>query len=152
MWFEFPFDERVGSARNPLPAARASRFSSATTNRRFPLARFGTTIGGWRGEYIDGSVMLKYKGSPVGKRVWSRIAAAPIWVPPREHAAQGDAGQAQETREEYYEVNYHTTGPSYASAYGLVAAYHRKYYPGPDGEIRRSVATKGSARMARSTT
>jgi hypothetical protein len=32
-------------------------------------------------------------------------------------------------------VNYHETGPSYASAYGLVAAYHREYWQRPDGTL-----------------
>jgi hypothetical protein len=49
---------------------------------------------------------------------------------------------------DYYEVDYHTTGPSYASAYGLVAAYHRKYYRGADGELQlggdEGIRTHGS--------
>ena len=51
-------------------------------------------------------------------------------------------------RGEYFEVDYHTTGPSYASAYGLVAAYHRKYYRSPDGKIQiggdEGIRTHGS--------
>jgi hypothetical protein len=51
-------------------------------------------------------------------------------------------------RGEYLEVDYHTTGPSYASAYGLVAAYHRKYYRSPDGQIQlggdEGIRTHGS--------
>jgi hypothetical protein len=52
-------------------------------DQRIPLARFGTTIGGWRSESVDGTVMWKYKNSPVGPRVWHQIVAAPVWLPPQ---------------------------------------------------------------------
>ena len=135
VWFEFPFDEE-GKKRSQ-PVARRPRLTLFVRyeGQKIPLARYGTTIGGWRGEYIDGTVMLKYKGSPVGKRVWSRIAAAPIWVPPESTPPKAMLTKRRKRGQEYYEVDYHTTGPSYASAYGLVAAYHRKYYRGPDGEL-----------------
>jgi hypothetical protein len=148
VWFEFPFDE--DGRKRSLPVARRPYLTILVryNDQKIPLARFGTTIGGWRGEYIDGSVMLKYKGSPVGKRVWSRIAAAPIWVPPESTPPGVMLIKRRKRGEEYYEVNYHTTGPSYASAYGLVAAYHRKYYRGPDGEIKiggdEGIRTHGS--------
>jgi hypothetical protein len=134
VWFEFPFDEE--GRKRSQPVARRPRLTIFVryNDQNIPLARFGTTIGGWRGEYIDGAVMLKYKGSPVGKRVWSRIAAAPIWVPPESTPPRVMLTKRRKRGQEFFEIDYHTTGPSYASAYGLVAAYHRKYYPGPDGE------------------
>ena len=92
--------------------------------------------------------MLKYKGSPVGRRVWSRIAAAPIWVPPESTPPRVMLTKRRKRGQEYFEIDYHTTGPSYASAYGLVAAYHRKFYRSPDGQLQvggdEGIRTHGS--------
>ena len=148
VWFEFPFTEE-GKARSQ-PVSRRPRLTIFVTynDQKIPLARFGTTVGGWRGEFIDGAVMWKYKGSPIGKRVWSRISAAPIWVPPESTPPRVMLTKRRKRGEEFFEVDYHTTGPSYASAYGLVAAYHRKYYRSPDGKIQvggdEGIRTHGS--------
>jgi len=148
VWFEFPFDED-GKARSQ-PVGRRPRLTIFVNynDQKIPLARFGTTVGGWRGEYIDGTVMLKYKGSPVGKRVWNRIAASPIWVPPESTPPRVMLTKRRKRGEDIYKVNYHTTGPSYASAYGLVAAYHRKTYRSPDGTVQiggdQGIRTHGS--------
>jgi hypothetical protein len=149
VWFEFPYDEE-GKARSQ-PVGRRPRLTVLVhyNDQKIPLARFGTTVGGWRGEFIEGQVMWKYKGSPVGKRVWSRISAAPIWVPPESTPPRVMLNKRRDRRRgEYFEVDYHTTGPSYASAYGLVAAYHRKYYRSPDGKIQvggdEGIRTHGS--------
>ena len=45
--------------------------------------------------------------------------------PPARYQALFQDLATQNATQEYFEVDYHTTGPSYASAYGLVAAYHR---------------------------
>jgi hypothetical protein len=149
VWYEFPYDEE-GKARSQ-PVSRRPRLTIFVNynDQKVPLARFGTTVGGWRGEFIEGAVMWKYKGSPVGKRVWSRISAAPIWVPPESTPPRVMLTKRRDRkRGEYFEVDYHTTGPSYASAYGLVAAYHRKYYRSPDGKIQvggdEGIRTHGS--------
>ncbi|MBW1757751.1 MAG: hypothetical protein JRJ80_16490 [Deltaproteobacteria bacterium] len=148
VWYEFPYDDD-GKARSQ-PVSRRPRLTVLVhyNDQKIPLARFGTTVGGWRGEFIDGAVMWKYKGSPVGKRVWSRIAAAPIWVPPESTPPRVMLTKRRKRGEEFFEVDYHTTGPSYASAYGLVAAYHRKYYRSPDGKIQvggdEGIRTHGS--------
>jgi hypothetical protein len=148
VWYEFPYDEE-GKARSQ-PVSRRPRLTILVhyNDQKIPLARFGTTVGGWRGEFIEGAVMWKYKGSPVGKRVWSRISAAPIWVPPESTPPRVMLTKRRKRGEEFFEVDYHTTGPSYASAYGLVAAYHRKYYRSPDGKIQvggdEGIRTHGS--------
>lgn len=148
VWLEFPFDENGKKRSQPVRRRPRLTIFVRYEGQKIPLARFGTTIGGWRGEYIDGDIMLKYKDSPVGKRVWSRISAAPIWVPPESTPPGAMLTKRRKRGEVYHEVNYHMTGPSYASAYGLVAAYHRKYYRGPDGEIRiggdEGIRTHGS--------
>jgi hypothetical protein len=148
VWYEFPYDEE-GKARSQ-PVSRRPRLTIFVNynDQKIPLARFGTTVGGWRGEFIEGAVMWKYKGSPVGKRVWSRISAAPIWVPPESTPPRVMLTKRRKRGEDFFEVDYHTTGPSYASAYGLVAAYHRKYYRSPDGKIQvggdEGIRTHGS--------
>lgn len=148
VWFEFPYDEE-GKARSQ-PVGRRPRLTILVkyNGQKIPLARFGTTIGGWRTDYIDGVVMLKYKGSPTGRRVWSRISAAPIWVPPESTPPRVMVYKRRKRGKDYFDVDYHTTGPSYASAYGLVAAYHRKYYRGADGSIQvggdEGIRTHGS--------
>jgi hypothetical protein len=145
VWYEFPFDED-GKPRSQ-PVSRRPRITIFVryNDQSIPLARFGTTIGGWRSEFIDGEVMWKYKDSPVGKRVWSLIAAAPIWIPPESTPPRV---MLYQKRDKTFDVDYHTTGPSYASAYGLVAAYHRKFYRSPDGMFQvggdEGIRTHGS--------
>ena len=47
-----------------------------------------------------------------------------------------------------YAINLHELGPSYASAYGLVAAYHSRFKEGDDGELEiqgdEGIRTHGS--------
>ncbi|MBX3248510.1 MAG: murein L,D-transpeptidase [Myxococcales bacterium] len=139
VWYDFPFDAQ--GRQRAQGVQRRPRVTVFTQYRgqRIALARFGTTIGGWRSELVDGTVMWKYKQSEVGERVWSRIVAAPVWLPPestphrellRRNPRRGRPGEPK------YLVNYHETGPSYASAYGLVAAYHLTFAELPDGRIR----------------
>jgi hypothetical protein len=106
--------------------------------QKIPLARFGTTIGGWRSELIDEVVWWKYKGSPWGEVLWEEVVSAPVWLPPNTTPPR-DLLKRRERRksgESKWQVNVHEMGPSYASAYGLVAAYHREYVKQRDGEIR----------------
>ena len=145
VWYEFPIGEN-GKARSQPVSRRPHLIVFVKYNgQKIPLARYGTTIGGWRGEFIDGTVMWKYKDSPVGRRVWSRIAAAPVWVPPESTPPKV---LLTKNRKGKLVVNYHDTGPSYASAYGLVAAYHRKFYRSPDGQVQvggdEGIRTHGS--------
>ena len=127
IWYDFPYDPE--GKELPQPVSRRPRLTIFTEYRdqRIPLARFGTTIGGWRSEFVDGTVMWKYKNSPVGPRFWHQIVASPVWLPPdttppRSLLKVNPRGRGAER----YYVNYHETGPSYASAYGLVAAYHAR--------------------------
>ena len=138
VWYEFPYDD-TGVERGQ-PTERRPRLTIFTTHRgqRIPLARFGTTIGGWRSELVGDAVMWRYKDSPPGPRVWDEIVAAPVWLPPdstppRELLKKNL--KRKKPTDPAYLVNYHETGPSYASAYGLVAAYHHEYLERADGTI-----------------
>lgn len=149
VWYEFPYDEE-GRERSQ-PTTRRPRLNVYVEHegRQVRLARFGTTIGGWRSEQIEGNIWWRYKNSPVGPRVWQQIVSAPVWMPPEStpardllHRVPGRSGQ------DAYRINYHETGPSYASAYGLVAAYHRMYSENEDGSLRirgdEGIRTHGS--------
>jgi len=106
-----------------------------------PLATYGTTIGGWKSENISGMVYWKYKNSPMGVRAWTKIVSGPVWVPP---SSTPDYELFQ-----YGRLNRHAMGPSYASAYGLVAAHHRLVEETDDGSFRvmgdEGIRTHGSA-------
>ena len=137
VWYDFPYDEEGNELRQPVARRPRVTVFVKYNGQRIPLARYGTTIGGWRSEKIGDTVMWKYKDSPVGDRVWEQIVAAPVWLPPDSTPERDLLARRAKRRpgEPKYEVNYHETGPSYASAYGLVAAYHRKFIQKPDGRI-----------------
>jgi hypothetical protein len=115
--------------------------------QKISLARFGTTVGGWRTELIDGTEMWKYKGSPAGQRVWKQIVAAPVWLAPPGTPVRTLIIRDLRSKTGYG-VNLHELGPSYASAYGLVAAYHARFKEGDDGELEvqgdEGIRTHGS--------
>ena len=139
IWYEFPYDAEGNERAQPISRRPRTTIFTRYNGQRIPLARFGTTVGGWRSEVVDGVSMWKYKVSEIGERVWARIVAAPVWLPPESTPARdllvrnprrGRRGELP------YLVNLHETGPSYASAYGLVAAYHQKFLELPDGSVR----------------
>ncbi|MGD8860279.1 MAG: hypothetical protein PVI30_09710 [Myxococcales bacterium] len=137
VWYDFPYDEQGRERAQPVSRRPRVTIYTRYEGRKIPLARFGTTIGGWRSEQIGEAVMWRYKDSPVGPRVWKQIVASPVWLPP-ESTPPRDLLKRRAKRkpgEPKWEVSYHETGPSYASAYGLVAAYHRKYTERGDGTI-----------------
>lgn len=139
IWYEFPYDEEGNERAQPLSRRPRTTIFTRYNGQRIPLARFGTTVGGWRSEVVDGVSMWKYKMSEIGERVWARIVAAPVWLPPESTPARDLLARnpRRHRRGELpFLVNRHETGPSYASAYGLVAAYHQKFLELPDGSVR----------------
>lgn len=149
VWYEFPFDNMGNRVEQKVKYRPHLTVYTFYRKQRIPLATFGTTIGGWRSEKVDEAVMWKYKESPVGTRVWHQIVASPVWLPPEStpHRALLTRDQRRRARRKY-RVNYHETGPSYASAYGLVAAYHIKFWRNAQGEIQlggdEGIRTHGS--------
>ncbi|MCG8556573.1 MAG: hypothetical protein MJD61_14975 [Proteobacteria bacterium] len=151
VWYEFPYTVDGKPKSQPVELRPRVTVYTKYRSQMIPLARYGTTIGGWRSEYIDDAVWWKYKESPVGARIWKRIVAAPVWfppdsTPPRELLKRREDRKADEPE---LEVNYHEMGPSYASAYGLVAAYHLQFLKSEDGTYEPSadegIRTHGSA-------
>jgi hypothetical protein len=136
VWYEFPYDAEGNERAQPVQRRPRLTVFVHYADQRIPLARFGTTIGGWRSEEIDGRIWWKYKNSPTGPRIWHQIVSAPVWMPPASTPARDLLDRVpRRSGADAYRVDYHETGPSYASAYGLVAAYHRLYSRREDGTI-----------------
>lgn len=131
VWYDLPFDARG----RPLAQPR-SRLPSMTVYTRYrgqliPLVRWRTTIGSWQKEMRGNEEFYKYKVSDIGRRVWKNIVAGPVWVPPkltpsRDLVKAGGSG---------LRVAQSAFGPGYASAYGLVAAFHVTA-GGADNQVR----------------
>ena len=93
---------------------------------KIPLTqrKFGTTIGGWRGEMVDGSGDVEVQRTRRSASAFgARSIAAPVWLPPPGTTARTVLTQRDPKKPDTYIVNLHETGPSYASAYALIAAY-----------------------------
>lgn len=137
VWYDFPFDDTGKETAQPVERRPRVTLFTFYNGQKIPLAKYGTTIGGWRSENVDDVVMWKYKESPVGPRVWKEIVAAPVWLPP-DGTPPKDLLKKRKHRkpdEPEYEIKREELGPGYASAYGLVAAYHRKFVERADGSI-----------------
>lgn len=91
------------------------------SDRRIPLARWPTTIGGWQNEKLAGDGIVKeWKESPVGRRVWRDIYVGPTWLPP-DSTPDRELVRAVDGR---YVLAREAFGPSYRAAFGLVAFPH----------------------------
>jgi hypothetical protein len=132
VWYDLPWDAK--GARHPQPRKHYPSFHLYLkyNNQRILLARWRTTVGGWRAEQAtDSYEYFRYKGSDVGSRVIRNIVAGPVWIAPestpiRSLLKMKDVGGAWQRV-----VNYDELGPGYLSAYGLVAGY--LVQPGKDG-------------------
>jgi len=149
VWYEFPYDEHGKERPQPVQRRPKVTLLAEYLGQKIPLVELGTTVGGWRSEIVDGVNMWRYKGSPVGPRIWQQIVAAPVWMPPNTTPPKTLISSVPgKTGKDAYEVNYHEIGPSYASAYGLVAAYHLLYRQRDDGTIEvggdEGIRTHGS--------
>ncbi len=87
------------------------------------LARWPTTIGGWKTiEQSDGSMALKYKESVTGDAIWPEVLATPTW-----HPSSGmPTRKLLIKRGDVWEPKTEIVGPGYRAAYGLVALVHHQ--------------------------
>jgi len=124
VWYDYPYD--AAGHRRSQPRSRLPHLVLFTLwkNQKIPLVRIATTIGGWRKEHKDGKVYLKYKNSDVGPKIWRDIVAAPVWIPPDSTPPRALVVKRKEHGAWTWHVKREEIGPSYLSAYGLVAAYH----------------------------
>lgn len=148
VWYDFPYDEegnKVGQPRRRYPHLTVY---VEYEGQKIPLVHWRTTIGSWRSEVSEGEVMLKYKNSDVGPRVWKDIVAAPVWIPPPSTPASELIKSRWHRGKFKTDISYSEIGPGYRSAYGLVAAYHIKQVKAEDGTVRaeldNGIRTHGS--------
>lgn len=101
-------------------------------DREVALARWPTTIGGWKTiEKKDGTMALKYKESVTGDALWPEVLATPTWHPSPGMPTRKLLIKRGDTWEPKTEI----VGPGYRAAYGLVAIVHHQIIGmGPGGE------------------
>jgi hypothetical protein len=132
VWYDLPFD--ATGAYKPQARKKFPQFMLLVKYRgqKIMLARWRTTIGGWRAEQAsDGYEYFRYKGSDVGERVIRNVVAGPVWIAPASTPIRSLVKpKLVRTRREFV-VNYDELGPGYLSAYGLVAGYF--VIPGTNG-------------------
>lgn len=136
VWYDFPYGAHGEELPQPVERRPHTTILVSWNGQRIPLARFGTTIGGWRSELVDGVTYWRYKNSPPGPVVWHQIVSAPVWLPPESTPVRDLLVRSGARGSHGWAPDYHEVGPSYASAYGLVAAYHMTYFERPDGTVR----------------
>ncbi len=92
-------------------------------NGEVALARWPTTIGGWKAiQKSDGSMALKYKESVTGDALWPEVLATPTW-----HPSPGmPTRKLLVKRGDSWEPKTEIVGPGYRAAYGLVAIVHHQ--------------------------
>ncbi|MDJ0762938.1 MAG: L,D-transpeptidase [Myxococcota bacterium] len=136
VWYEYPFNEdgsRRGQPRKNMPKLT---LYVKWNGQDIPLATMGTTIGGWRSERApDNYEYYKYKNSDVGPRVWKDIVAGPVWLPPGTTPVDDLVKTVVYRGRKISVPNYDEFGPWYASAYGLVAAFHVRPVERKSGNI-----------------
>ncbi len=135
IWYDLPYDDkgrRIPQPRSRLPSLT---FYVNYNGHKVPLVRWRTTIGGWNLEMRHNEEYVKYKVSDIGKRVWKRIVAGPVWVPPKATPSHDMVKIRPVRGRSQRVVAQSTVGPGYASAYGLVAAFHWTK-AGHDNQIR----------------
>ena len=124
VWYDFPYDEKGKETPQPRSMRPKIVVYVVDGETSIPLVKWGTTIGGWRTEMHDGYEYWKYKNSPIGWRQWKYVVAAPVWFPPVGTPPR-DLVKAVKIRGRWRTVvKREESGPGYASAYGLVAAFH----------------------------
>jgi hypothetical protein len=137
VYYDFPYDENGDKRAQPKERKPVLTLYARAQETVIPLASYGTTIGGWRILNERGRDVYAYKESPVGPRAWRRVVSAPVWLPPPSTPPTSLVLESRQTLEGTVvsELNENLVGPSYASAYGLVAAYHRRFHRRSDGKM-----------------
>jgi len=89
-------------------------------DRRIPLVRWPTTIGGWQKQVVDGDIEKRWKESPVGPRLWRDLYVGPTWLPPRSTPDR----ELVRSSDDHDVLAREALGPSYRAAFGLAAFPH----------------------------
>lgn len=124
VWYDLPFDA-AGNFKLPV----RKRYPTLTLmvkhgGKTIPLARWRSTIGGWRAEQAsDGYEYFRYKMSDVGPRVIRQIVSGPVWIAPSSTPIRTLVKSKMVNGSATKVVNYDELGPGFLSAYGVVAGY-----------------------------
>lgn len=141
VWRQPPVDEQGRARPSPVRRRPALILYARTADGEVPLVRWPTTIGGYKREKLpDGSTTLVYKASPVGRRYWRDLLAAPAWFPP---PSTPDAELVQR-RAGRWTPDQDAVGPGHRSAYGLMALLHHRTTIAPATLIDAQIRTHGS--------
>jgi len=136
--YDYPFNG-AGERKVATPRRRPALVVYAKDGELWrPLFRWGTTIGDWKPERVGKRVLLAYKESPSGPRVWRDLVLAPRWLPPESTPARD---LVMPTRDGY-RLRTDLLGPSYASAYGLAMLVH--HLPAGREFVDQGIRTHGS--------
>jgi hypothetical protein len=148
VWYDFPFDAEGNKLTQPRDRYPHLTLYAVVGEQKIPLVHWRTTIGSWRSEMYNGAEHYKYKDSDVGDRVWKEIVAAPVWIPPATTPPRELVRRKWKDGKVRTVINYSEFGPSYTSAYGLVAAYHIKEIKDAEGQWKadfdNGIRTHGS--------
>jgi hypothetical protein len=132
IWYDLPFDEQGQFKIKPRKKYPQFMLYTSYKGQKIMLARWRTTIGGWRAEQAsDGYEYFRYKGSDVGPRVIRRVVAGPVWIAPVSTPIRALVKPKVVRGKHEFVVNYEELGPGFLSAYGLVAGYF--VIPGVNG-------------------
>jgi len=123
VWRSYPLDSEGRPRPSPVKYRPTFTLFAETPTGEIALVRWPTTIGGWKQEQEDGSESLEYKESPVGRRYWRDLVAAPAWFPP---PTTPDRELVRRRPDGRLGADDDAVGPGYRSAYGLVALFHHR--------------------------
>jgi hypothetical protein len=146
VWYEVPFDDKghyKPQARKKYPSLT---LYSKVNGKQVALARWRTTIGGWRADQAaNGYEYFRYKGSDVGPRVIRHVVSGPVWIAPASTPIRSLVKGKVVNGKWQNIVNYDELGPGYLSAYGLIAGYF--VVPGQNGrnDFDNGVRAHGSS-------
>ena len=132
VWYDPPFDENDHWHPQPRKHYPSLTLMLRYRNQNIPLARWRTTVGGWRAEQAsNGYEYYRYKGSDIGPRVIRHVTSGPVWIAPTSTPIRSLVKGKIINKSWQQIVNYDELGPGYLSAYGVVAGYF--VVPGKDG-------------------
>jgi hypothetical protein len=132
VWYELPIDSQGHWKQQPRKHYPHLTLYVRYQGQQIPLARWRTTIGGWRAEQAsDGYEYYRYKMSDVGPRVIRQVVSGPVWIAPSSTPIRSLLKGKIINHSWMKVVNYDELGPGYLSAYGIIAGYF--VVPGQNG-------------------
>jgi hypothetical protein len=132
VWYDLPFDSKGNFAPKPRKRYPSLTLYVKHDGKNIPLARWRSTIGGWRAEQAsDGYEYFRYKMSDVGPRVIRQVVSGPVWIAPPSTPIRSLVKVKSIQGKTMKVVNYDELGPGFLSAYGVVAGYF--VIPGQNG-------------------